>query len=226
MAQKKRGGNPIRITLTEDQISDIIQSAAKTRRGLKVESLEDRIAPSLIGGPMLDPSLVGGDEPPPLPEPLPELPGGTPGDLPLVEGPAPLPEGLPGLPGEPVLPGGTPGDLPLVEGPAPLPFPLPGDGGPVLPGDGGVGEIDPYPTNPSAPGSFRFHHAGQEGAPEFPGGADAPADEGPINPQDYQHANNVIQHQVSNTVANGGPMPTAEEIEEHRRNILRQLRGN
>ena len=68
MSQKKRVTNPIRITLTEDQISDIIQSAAKTRRGLKVESLEDRIAPSAIGAPMFgDPTGPGLPPSPDLP---------------------------------------------------------------------------------------------------------------------------------------------------------------
>ena len=57
MATPKKGSRPIKITLTENQLSDIISQTARTRKGLKAESLEDRIAPSMIGAP-IDPSLV------------------------------------------------------------------------------------------------------------------------------------------------------------------------
>lgn len=235
MAQKKRGANPIRITLTEDQISDIIQSAAKTRRGLRVENLEDRIAPSAIGAPIFDPSLSG-DAPPPVFDPLnPPLPplqplpgdGFIPPPVPTYDPisgdslvPPPLPGG-PGLPGEPPLPfPGTPDAT--FDGSVP-PVGIPGD--PLHP--------ITAPGDLTSPGSFRLQHqqdvfaqhnmtlpvGGDPGLPNGYGG------DVPVDPTDYQQANHQITIDTQISQANGGAMPTADEIDEHRRNILRQLRG-
>jgi len=218
MSQKKRGSNPIRITLTEDQISDIIQSAAKTRRGLKVESLEDRIAPSAIGAPMFDPGLSGDGPPMPGLDPNAPNPYGMPGEPPLPG--AGLTEGSgfdpnsPGLdpnapnpfsnPGAPPLPGGDG----LTEGSGPVPGVLPG------------GPVPPTFTDPSGHGSsFRPYYSHQIGVGD-------PNFVGPVDPADVQQANQIVQNQVQNSVGAGGVMPPTEEIEEHRRNILRQLRGN
>lgn len=231
MAQKKRGSNPIRITLTEDQISDIIQSAAKTRRGLKVENLEERIAPSAIGVPMFDPNLPG-DQPPvydpanPPPQGFfgePPLPGPLPGDMDPEAGfvPPPVfdPNNAPPLDGPP-LPGlNDPLDpeAGYIPPPAGLPGGLPGE----LPG----GEIvPPQPGDFNAPGRFSFNHE-LGGGGTIPEALQDPAADGPIDPQDYQKANHLIKNQVNETLNNGGAMPTADEIDEHRRNILRQLRG-
>src|SRR5690349_1007442 len=171
MSQKKRGGNPIRITLTEDQISDIIQSAAKTRRGLKVESLEDRIAPSAIGAPMFDPSM--GDptpvynplQPPSFDSPpVPPLPG-DPIPLPTPTGPAPLTDG-PTLqdPNAPQLPTPT-GPAALTDGPTldPNHPPLPGidPNSPAFPGQHdfptNLNQTPPGPGDITSPGSWRYH---------------------------------------------------------------------
>lgn len=51
MAQKRKN-KPIQIALTEEQIANIIREASSQSRGLNVESLEDRIAPSRFGLPV------------------------------------------------------------------------------------------------------------------------------------------------------------------------------
>jgi hypothetical protein len=207
---QKRSSKPIRITLTEDQISDIIQSAAKTRRSLSAQSLEDRIAPSAIGAPMFDPSL-GDPSGPPLPNfdpnnPAPMDPnaGLLPGDPPTPPGFDPPPSGFdpshpgPVLPGDnPPLPGGQGGDV--FGAPGPLPPPLP----PLDP------NLDPA-----------THHAnllhGNVQPEGFIAPGSTPSDNAPIDPGTPPPADVVP--------ATPG-MPTPQEFEEHRRNILRQLRG-
>ncbi len=231
MAQKKRGTNPIRITLTEDQISDIIQSAAKTRRGLKVENLEERIAPSAIGVPLFDPNLPG-DAPPPAYDPAnpppdgffsePPLPGPLPGDLDPEAGFVPPPDfdpnNAPPL-GEPPLPGLV-DPLNPESGFVPPPDGLPGD--PLHSGPLG-GSTPPLPGTPDA---FRLHHQETFESHGFTApGTETPTTDTPTDPAAYQQASHQVANDVREVVNQGGTMPTADEIDEHRRNILRQLRG-
>jgi len=245
MSTPKQGGKPIKITLTEGQITDIISQSARTRRGLKAESLEDRIAPSVIGAP-LDPALVptegdlpDGDlgAPPPLsPDQVPIQPfdpnapvgdsiGGTdgadfitpplPGDPNFVEGPIdPL------QPFDPLNPIG--GQDPAI--PPPLPFdPLhPIVGGPgsfgAPGGDFGGGEIPyvgPEGTVPYGPGQQRAFQQYQQHQ-----GNDITTD-----PRLHHRADGKLADDVQTNLDNGGPAPTQQELEMHRRNILRQLRG-
>lgn len=230
MAQKKRGANPIRITLTEDQISDIIQSAAKTRRGLRVENLEDRIAPSAIGAPMFDPSIGGGGPAPifdPANPPLPPL-GGEP--------PLPFPTDIDPLAGSPPAPEFVPGGpVPPLGGEPPLPFPPSPDatfGAPPVP-DGIPGDpLHPIapPGDLAGPNDLRIqHHQDIVGQHVLPTGGDPALSGGiadaPVDPADYQQANHQLYRGIQINEANGAPLPTADEIDEHRRNILRQLRG-
>ena len=209
MAQKKPSGKPIKITLTEAQISDIIQRAAKTRRSIRVESLEDRIAPSRIGLP-----IFGGAEDVDKLEDL----GGNPGDLPGVE-----------YGDEPIFAG----DEPTTEGDSGFvnpedPFSDPNDGivdpnggsgdgiiDPNDPNDGIVDPNDPVLTDPNLP----------QDPDEIVNPLVEPGTEGEGNPT-VDEASNV---EFNESLHLQGDAPdsglTAEEMEEHRLNILRQLRG-
>jgi hypothetical protein len=231
MAQKKPSGKPIRITLTEDQIADIIQSAARTRRSLGAQNLEDRIAPSAIGAPILDPGLTGGDDPlsPPEYDPTSGLPSSPPIDDPYYVDPNAPP------PGEVPLP--DPSD-PTSIGSGPLPpLPTPPDsggdlGGAVLPpgvsdtpiytppppGSGFVAPPVPDPSNPE--GTLFFGHG--DGLPPVPPlppvGVDPDAPVLPPSPGDE-----FVPPPAP--PADDGALPSSQELEEHRRNLLRQLRG-
>ncbi|NUN53451.1 MAG: hypothetical protein HUU06_11780, partial [Planctomycetaceae bacterium] len=75
---------PIRISLTEEQIAEVIRNTVKSRKGFNVQSLEDRIAPSRIGLPIgggLEDTVGGGDTPDVVGGEDPPLPGG--GEPPL-----------------------------------------------------------------------------------------------------------------------------------------------
>jgi hypothetical protein len=207
MSQKK-GSKPIRITLTEDQISDIIQSAAKTRRSLSAQSLEDRIAPSAILGP-LDPGLV---------DPGSQLPNLDPND------PSPLMDPNAGLlPGDPPPPEGfilppTGSDPSNLNTP---PLPPPYSDPPFLGTTPPVGDqafTVPVPPTPDMPGlnDPSVHHGQFLPGAQHPGGSIMPPADGP-DPAPVPP--------VDSTPPSGPGMPTPEEIAEHRRNILRQLRG-
>lgn len=206
MAQKKPAGKPIKITLTEAQISDIIQRAAKTRRSVRVESLEDRIAPSRIGLPIFggaeDADKVDAPAPGALPgEEFPEgsgLPGEQfPGDGPTVDGDTNLSD-----PNDPFFPTGPEGD--------------PNDGiiDPNNPGDGIIdpGAGDPQIILPTDPDGGVI-------APELDG--DVPVEQASVDEAANVEFNENLHLQ--------GDAPdsglTAGEMEEHRLNILRQLRG-
>lgn len=239
MAQKKRGTNPIRITLTEDQISDIIQSAAKTRRGLKVESLEDRIAPSVIGGPMFDPGMSGGDlsgngAPPPAFDPSHPAPG-LPGEPSLPQGPYdPTMPPLTDTPNPPFNPNPTlPGDGPPLPGLPQDPNaniePIPQDGPhgvEPLPGENPPGFVEPLPQEPAPGGIEPLNPEPTPGAIETPPDPDAA-----LNRHGGIGNANVPAHHAATPLTGDGAgvanqMPSSQEVEEHRRNILRQLRGN
>ncbi len=115
MSNQKRLTKPFKITLTEDQIASIIERASSTRRGLKVESLEDRIAPSILPGL----GGLGGD-----PDP-----SGLPTEDPIAPGegdPITPPEGSPPMEGDDLLP------PPPMEGDDLLP-PPPMEGDPIGP---------------------------------------------------------------------------------------------
>ncbi|HEU4394524.1 MAG TPA: hypothetical protein VFS92_03100 [Planctomycetota bacterium] len=267
MTTPKKGSKPIKITLTENQISDIITQTARTRKGLKAESLEDRIAPSMIGAP-LDPSLVplpdGGNDPLDPEAPLPGLPGETVGDAgtpynPFLPPPDPSNPPLPGQPlpagydptvaptfvggATPQFPGGfggqfgpgAPAPTPFVPDPNAPPSPFVGSGAPSnnLPGgfgsgDGGFGGQFGHPPelpleNPSPDGGFVPPPApigpidplagelppGGEPLPVDPNGGELPPGAPIVDPIP--------------TPTNDGP--SAEELQTHRQNILRQLRG-
>ena len=181
MAQKKRS-KPIKIALTEEQIANIINEAAQSRRGVNVESLEDRIAPSRFGLPVFGGAEAGIE---------PELPGdgfeggegGEPGDLGGeggVDG---------GIGGEGGVDGGVGGEIPFdPANPAPFdpanPGGFGGDAGGSIPFD----PNNPAPFDPASGGTPPWMEApGGEGGPEGPG---APGwfDDGtpgePTNPQD------------------------------------------
>jgi hypothetical protein len=246
MSTPKKGGKPIKITLTEGQITDIISQSARTRRGLKAESLEDRIAPSVIGAP-LDPALVPGDgdvsggdygaPPPPLdPNQVPIQPfdpnapvgdfvGGSdgsdfvtpplPGDANFVQPPLdPL------QPFDPLHPLG--GVDPAV--PPPLPFdplhPIVGQPGSFggAPGgfDGGeIPYVGPEGTVPYGPGQQRAFQRYQEHQ----------GDDITTDPRLHHRADGKLGDDLQHNADAGGATPTPEELEMHRRNILRQLRG-
>jgi hypothetical protein len=222
MSQKKRTSNPIRITLTEDQISDIIQSAAKTRRGLKVESLEDRIAPSAIGVPMMGDPLTPPENPPTFVAPLPDG-----ADLPPTNV-DPIVNELPPTNVEPIG-----GELPPTNV-DPI-NDLPPTNVPPIGFDGPVGPPVP-PTPPAFPGAPDA--AGESGPtpPSNPNNPTPPQNDflggdpsGPTQPHVPTPGGSNAPVAPDAPVADassGGNMPSSEEIEEHRRNILRQLRGN
>lgn len=270
MTTPKKGSKPIKITLTENQISDIITQTARTRKGLKAESLEDRIAPSMIGAP-IDPSMVPlPDSGTPDPEALPGLPGETVGDAgtpynPFLPPPDPSNPPLPGQPlpagYDPTVAQGFPGGMnpqfpggfgaqygPNAPPPAPFVAPVPGappspfvgagapgnnlpgtfggGGGGFAGGGFGPGPIDPG-TDPGVPlgpqpfvppenpadllqGDGPFDPGTDPGIPDAPKGEGTdPVPPGPIDPGTEP----------------GVPGPTAEELQQHRQNILRQLRG-
>ena len=224
MSQKKRTSNPIRITLTEDQISDIIQSAAKTRRGLKVENLEDRIAPSAIGAPVFGDPLMPPENPPTFVPPI-EDGGGLPPTVvdPIVD---PLPptvvepigEELPPTVVDPLndLP---PTTVPPIgfDGPVGPPVPPTPPTLPGVPSPDATGETGPTPpSNPNNPTPPQNDFLG--GDPSGPAQPHVPTPGGSNGP--------VAPEAPVADASSGGNMPSSEEIEEHRRNILRQLRGN
>jgi hypothetical protein len=230
MSQKKPGKKPIRITLTEDQIADIIQSAARTRRSLGAQNLEDRIAPSAIGAPIVDPGLIGGDGAltPPQYDPVTGLPLQPPVDDPFFVDPNAPP------PGELTPPSNDP------EGfVAPLP-PLDG-------GSGDVGGDVPFNPEPPVGDAPILPEDPMEDGPILP---EDPMEDGPILPPDlseepivpetppgegepiYIPTDNLHGNQVPGDAAPAptnppveSAMPSSEELEEHRRNLLRQLRG-
>jgi hypothetical protein len=248
MSQKKPvNKSPIRITLTEDQISDIIQRAAKTRRNLSARSLEDRIAPSLVGGPMMDPGLMGGG---PAGGTNPDFDGGLypsdPHDIDpnLPEGPydptmPPLSDTQlePPVPPEDNLPDNAPYDPnmpPVSDGMLPPPNPdgIPGfeEGGSNLPGGIPTGPGGHVPGSGHTPGSGgslggQTHFGGQmetlhgghnpaDGMPEVPTGDG-------VDPETGEPVDTTGENSGST-----GTTPSSQELQEHRRNILRQLRGN
>ena len=201
MSQPKRLNKPIKITLTEDQIASIIERASTTRRGLKVESLEDRIAPSVIGAPLGDPmGDTGGFQ---NPDPNFHNPNDVGGGDPTFDAPLPLPDAgnnsdpLAGniQPGDGSPPPGDiqPGDEPPIN-PEPLP-PAPGDVG----GDTKGGDILPPPVDPNS----------------------TPAGDPAFQARSNEMFNNYVNHQVQTT----GNTPSPEEMESYRSNVLRQLRG-
>jgi len=226
MAGKKRA-KPIRISLTEEQIAEVIRNTVKSRKGFSIESLEDRIAPSRIGLPIgggfEDPSSFGGGGP--------EVGGGDPttvgGDPTTVGGEPPLPgAGGPPLPGsgEPPLPGADP-DLPGAGGP-PLPGLNPGVGSggfDPLPGDG----LDPLPGDPM--GGGLQHHL----APHDPlsGGVERHGPAGEFGgPQDSPRAGLTPEQRQDPRLRHDEPSPgpdevSPEQLQQHRQAILRQLRG-
>ena len=275
MATPKKGSRPIKITLTENQLSDIISQTARTRKGLKAESLEDRIAPSMIGAP-LDPSLV------PLPDsgttdPIAPSPDGTFGDPTLNDAgtpynpflPPPDPSNPP-LPGQP-LPAGYdptvaptfiggatpqfPGGFGMQYGPAgappapfiapdpnappPPPSPFAGSGAPTNSGglfggqSGSFSQFDPNAplvggTDPGVPLGEQPYVPPENPADLLQG--DGPfvpptdpgiPDEGKVAPTEPTDGGPIVPGEPSPE----GPAPSAEELQNHRQNILRQLRG-
>jgi len=125
MSQKKRN-KPIKIALTEEQIANIINEAAKSRRGLNIESLEDRIAPSRFGLPVFGGAEAGLD------------------GLPTDDGGIPT-EGDPGNPFDPIEPpeAGADGSLPTDPN-------LPGEFDPNAANpDGSIGGPVFDPANPA-----------------------------------------------------------------------------
>lgn len=240
MSIPKKGGKPIKITLTEGQLSDIISQTARTRRGLKAESLEDRIAPSVIGAPM-DAEVIPteGETPPEYGEP--PVPPPLPGSEPLPYDPTLYDPSLP--PGD--FDGGQLGDSitpPLPDDPSFVttdPFSqLPIDpNNPNLPinPDGVIG----LPPLPSAPGGFPGTY---DGAPGTFGGESGELG-GPGQQRQYERfqerspeslrddprahfrVNQKLQDDLQLNADSGGTPPSPEELETHRRNILRQLRG-
>ncbi len=192
----KRNPKAIQIALTEDQIARVIQEAARTRRGLKAESLEDRIAPSRFGLPFdptggIAPPLPDGDPLGPL-DPTPFDPLGVDPNDPTLAGGAPLDGGAPFDPS---------GGPPLTDNP-----PLPGDPpNPFLPGQGGAPQ-----------GSFGPGPLGRFQGPEEPG-----------FPSHQNLPRNIQNVQQPGAVDPIPEEPTPEELADHRRNILRNLRlGN
>jgi hypothetical protein len=264
MSTPKKGSKPIKITLTENQISDIITQTARTRKGLKAESLEDRIAPSMIGAP-LDPSMVplpDGSDPINPEDPTTGLPGETVGDAgtpynPFLPPPDPS---NPPLPGQPLPAGYDPTVAPTFVGgmtpqfpggfgaqygptaPPPAPFAAPTPGAPPSPfvgsgapgnnlpggfggGTGGFTEQFGHPPelpleNPSPDGGFV--------PPPAPiGPVDAPLGEVPVGGEPLPEGGELppgapIIDPVDTPPSEG---PSAEELQSHRQNILRQLRG-
>ncbi len=192
MADKKRTVKPIQIALTEDQISRIIEEAARGRRNLNVESLEDRIAPSRFGLP-----VFGGAESALPPVDGPELPGDL-GGGPEVGNPY-----TPDLPNDPNLPG----DGTLADGHVPY---------------------DPAhgaPFNPNLPGGDPL--GGPEGPPHerptyhIPGARHLD----PTLPGFSGRMEHFIQQRLESNEAGGFDTPTEEDLAQHRKNILRNLRG-
>ena len=274
MATPKKGSRPIKITLTENQLSDIISQTARTRKGLKAESLEDRIAPSMIGAP-IDPSLV------PLPDsgtdPIAPTTDGTYGDPevnvsgtpydPFLPPPDPSNPPLPGQPlptgydptvtptfVQPQFPGGfgmqygpnagptAPFIAPDPNAPPPPPSPFQGSGAPTNTGGlfggqtGGFGQFDPNtppnlvdPNNPGVPldqqpfvPSENPADLLQEGdAPFVPPTDPGIPDDGKVLPTEPTDGGPIVPGEPSPE----GPAPSAEELQNHRQNILRQLRG-
>ena len=216
MAQKKPSGKPIKITLTEAQISDIIQRAAKTRRSIRVESLEDRIAPSRIGLPIFggaeDADVPGAPAPGSLPgEEFPE--GGLPGEIFPEDGPST--DGDTGFePKDPFVPGGDPNDG-LID-------PTGGE-----PGDG---VIDPTDPNNGLIDPNNNPDDGLIPPPVDPdGGVLAPETDPSADLVDQASVDEAANVEFNENLHLQGDAPdsglTAEEMEEHRLNILRQLRG-
>ena len=263
MATPKKGSKPIKITLTENQISDIITQTARTRKGLKAESLEDRIAPSMIGAP-IDPSLVplpGVEDPtdPALETGLPDDP--TTAYDPFVPSTDPTNPPLPGVPlpafDDPTtsqaFPGGMnpqfPGGFGAQFGPtAPVPLPLDptappspfvGSGAPgSLPGTfggGGFGDgqLDlglpsELPLDPADPAGFVPPPAPLvptfEGEP-LPGGEPLPVGGEPLPEGTLADTPEGAPIVPAGPDAPTNDGPTREELQSHRQNILRQLRG-
>jgi hypothetical protein len=229
MSTPKKGGKPIKITLTEGQISEIITQSARTRRGLKAESLEDRIAPSVLGAP-LDPNLPPPEgEVPVLPEePIDPLAPPAPFDPNLPQGDLldpgtgdtlfPTDGGDGTVPTDPFAPTNFDPNNPFPNAFDPNnPFPNAFD-----PNNPLGSPVPPLPTGD--PGAFggegdslarfgRRHHFQQLGDPTT------------TDPRDLQHASERIARQLQNIADNGGTPPSPEELEHHRRNILKQLRG-
>lgn len=232
MASKKRKGtDPIRITLTEDQIADAIRNTSQGGRGFRVESLEDRIAPSRIGPPIgggAEDVVVGGDTPPDVtaggdpttvgdpnappadgsPPPHYQPPAGPdyqPPAGPDHQGPAPAyqpPAGTPyGDPFDPAARHNTPMD--------PSGDPFDPAAGHTTPYDPMAGRLDPV-QNPNA--AFRFSGGGAvEGSPFAPpqGGPGGAPVHGPGGPE----------------LVDPNAELSEEEMRAHRQAILRQLRG-
>lgn len=258
MATPKKGSKPIKITLTENQISDIITQTARTRKGLKAESLEDRIAPSMIGAP-IDPSLVplpGVEDPtdPAIETGLPDdpttafdpfTPPTDPNNPPLPGVPLPAfddPTTSQAFPGgmNPQFPGGfgaqygpgAPAPLPIDPNAAPSPFLGSGAPGSNLPGtfgggDGGFsGQFGPPAElpleNPNPDGGFVPPPAPIAppllGGDPLPGGEPLP--EGTLG--DTPPGEPLVPPAPDEPTNDG---PTREELQSHRQNILRQLRG-
>ena len=236
--QKKKPNKPIQITLTEDQIASIIERASKTHRGLKVESLEDRIAPSVIGvsafggttdGGVIDPNLGGlpggNDAPLPVIDPNhpdagidgtanfdPKASGGDAPPLPVID-PNSGHEGTTFIDpkaGDPLL-GGDPNFVPPPSGDAPVhDVNLPGD--PVVTDVNAPIHSDLPPMDPLTDQNGDFV-------------APNPGFDGNIDPNLVGRANDMFTNFVQEHTQTSGNAPSAEELEEYRSNVLRQLRG-
>ncbi len=204
---------PIRISLTEEQIAEVIRNTVKSRKGFSIESLEDRIAPSRIGLPIgggIEDSLPDGGDSPDI--------GG--GDDTTVGGDGSTAEGG-GY--EPPLPGSDP-DLPGGEPPLPGSDPtLPGGGEPPLPG------LNPDPNfQPHNP--FGGETPGADGSAAGPNSGLA---DNPENMTQHQRQQWMRQERMSgDPVGPDGAIQevpqqevTPEEMRAHRQAILRQLRG-
>ena len=228
MAGKKRV-KPIRISLTEEQIAEVIRNTVKSRKGFNVESLEDRIAPSRIGLPIGGGAedLVG-DPMEPMDPHVGDHPGeggfdggadgSLGGDGGGVDG------GLGGgddggLGGEPPLPGGEP---PLPGGEPPLPGDEPFIGG----GPGGhLGDPMPGEAGYNAFQAGNDFSHGPIGGGEFTGGGDGgeiPNRFGENRPGLQEDPR--LAHEAGPDVDPEADV-SPEELQQHRQAILRQLRG-
>jgi hypothetical protein len=217
MTQKKKGVKPIQIALTEDQIARIIQEAAKSRRSLSSESLEDRIAPSRFGLPVMGGGDIGGGGLPGT-EPEPFNPNQTVSDdgttMSSPQPPAPfVQDGAPPVP----PPGGPTGPTGPTTGP---------DGDPTTTGVPQRAPLDPNLLQDAPP-------AGGDDASPFQGLA------GPVSPDEIpnilrfgdftqpewnEQFDVFFNQQLTELEFERGEPIGEEEIEMHRENILRQLR--
>jgi hypothetical protein len=251
MSQPKRN-KPIKIALTEEQIANIISEAAKSRRGLNVQSLEDRIAPSRFGIPVFGGAEAGVD----VPTDGGEIPsdGGLPTDNPFdpLDHPVAGDDGsLPPDPNAPPLfdpanPDGSLGGPAPFDPTNPAPFDPASGGTPpwMQVGGGDVGGDEPswFGGNPEDPGVLDGTEEGYVGGggnelgptPEegdfglhddysqFPDGF--PVDELPADLKAMMEERlAMLQDHLRILAENGEPLPSQVELDEHRVNILTQM---